>query len=639
VILDGAGNIRRIDRVSRIKLIRLIQRYRPMRVALDNVYELAKQDDLQPLISSLPDETKIIQVTGVPGEETSLQLLAIKHNIKCPAKFSPVEEAETCARLAFLGIGAEVIAFENETRILVCRDVSLGPGGSSQSRYRRNVHVSILTAAKQIERKLEASGLDFDLFTEESDFGLERAEFIVYSSKSKLTGLLRPFSSNCINVKVLPVYRRSLEFVPLNPITVPSTKIKNNKLIVGIDPGTSCGLAVLTLDGKPLYVDSHKGLCRGDVIRIITELGDPILFAADVSPPPEFVTKLAKGFDAVIFQPESFLGAMEKHELAREYAQRFNIGLKNQHARDALAAAVKAFNHYKAKLVSIEAELSGLGNQISLEEVKALVIKGYAVQKAVEILRPQFEYAEIEEQNIVEQASEADLKLKSLREVVSFYKARFDRLKNVNRRLNEQIRLLEGKIKGLEAALESERKNKLLEIRRERAYQLLQREVDALRRELDSANARIQSLEQTTTQISGSWSKEDEIVPLKPIEAFTRDGLEKAFKLFNVKSGDIVLIINSSGGGASTANELVQRGVKAVISQNNMAHQAFEVLDKYEIPVISSNNVKIKWLDGKPYASKTDIEKELVTMRSKQNIEIEKKIEEILEEYRRERQV
>ena len=142
--------------------------------------------------------------------------------------------------------------------------------------------------------------------------------------------------------------------------------------MAGIDPGTTCGLAIMTLDGSPVYIESHK-------IRVLADSGDPVLFAADVVPHPEFVAKLAKGFDATLFEPEVLLSAVEKQEVAREFVQKYGLDLKDQHQRDALVAVVKAFNYYKAKFASVEDEFRRLDIRILGDEVKARVVKWYSI--------------------------------------------------------------------------------------------------------------------------------------------------------------------------------------------------------------------------------------------------------------------
>ena len=630
-----------MEHVSLPHLLGFVQRNRPSYLALDNVYELAQSfDDLQSLLSKLPEETRVVQVTGPPGEGTNLQSLAEKHGISRPSRISPVEEAVTCARLVCQGVGAEVVAFEDETKVLVCKDISLGPGGSSQSRFRRKVHVSILAMTKYVEHALETAKLDFDLFTEESDFGLERAEFTVYAARTRLNGIVRPSRVDCIQVRVVPVYRNRFEFVPLNPAEFPAPRARTSpKIMVGIDPGTTCGLAILTLAGRPIHIESHRNLTRGDVIRVLADSGDPVLFAADVVPHPEFVAKLAKGFEAVLFEPETLLSAVEKQEVAREFVQKFGLDLKDQHQRDALVAAVKAFNYYKAKFISVDDELRKLDTPVPADEVKALVVKGYSIQRAIESLKPQAQEQEKEEKRTVEPLTETEIRVKGLHETLSFHKERQMRLMRVNRQLNEQRRMLEATDSELKSTLEAERKGEMREVHRDRSLQILQRENESLRKKLQEAQAQLQALEQrngSTQQVEEDQNIKEFLV-LKPLESFTKEGVEKAFRLFDLRSGDIILSLNSSGGGISTANELVRRGIRAIVSETNMAHQALELLEDNSIPVISGKDVKVQWVEGKPCIGKGEFEKALALRREKRNAEATISVAQLLASYKQDR--
>jgi hypothetical protein len=628
--------------VSFPRLLRIVRAYRPLLLATDNVYELVKgPEDLPRFLSGLPGDTKVVQVTGPPTSATNLQLLAEKHGLQHPSKISPLEEAEVSARLAATGVGAEVIALENETKILVCRNVSLGPGGSSQSRYRRGVHVSILTMTKRIERTLNSAGIDFDLFTEESDFGLERAEFTVYVPRTRLAGLIRAGHGRSVQVRIIPVYRNQIEFVPLKPIIGTTwEKVKGEpKLIVGIDPGTTCGLAVLTLEGTPIYLQSQKGMSRGDIIRTLLDLGDPTLIAADVAPPPEFVEKLAKEFEATVYRPETLLTVMEKQELAREYLKRFDMVVNDSHSRDALVAAIKAFNHYKPKFESVESELETRNLDLSSGEVKALVVKGYSVQRAIESFLPQMRGKETAPPAEEEALTEDDLKVQGLRETIAFYKERLEATTKANERLTAQAKLLEAKLFGLREALKAEREREMREIRRERDLEVLQREVEVLRRELAAAREQVGELQSKLAVDKIEEGAGDYMLLLKPIETFTKTGLEKAFDLYDVRSGDSVLLLDSSGGGTSTAEELVKRGVRVVVSQANIAHQAQETLERSGIPVIWVDEINIEWSRGLPYIRKDDLLKVMDSMEKRKKVEVEKTLKEILEEYKRERQL
>lgn len=391
-ILEGS-TIKQVNKIPKSRIIRLINSYKPVLLAVDNIYELAPNlSSLRHLFSILPSETRIIQVTGSPNNAMTLQEVAASHGLKPPSKISPLEESEACAKLAALGAGSDIQVIENETKISVCRSVSLGPGGTSQSRYRRKIHVSILTITKNIEEALNRASIDYDLFTEESDFGLERAVFHVYVPRMKLIGIVKPSQGNYVRVKITPVYRNQVEFTPRerSKIIVPRNDFnnKNKKLILGVDPGTTCGLAAITFDSYPIYIGSHRGISRGDVARIVLGLGEIIIIAADVTPAPEFVIKLAKMLSAEIFRPESLLEASEKQNIAQMYAEKYNIKIKDPHERDALVAAIKAYQHYQNKFGQLEVEIQKTGSNLPMDEAKTLIVKGFPIQKAINLLTP-----------------------------------------------------------------------------------------------------------------------------------------------------------------------------------------------------------------------------------------------------------
>ncbi|MEM2094313.1 MAG: DUF460 domain-containing protein [Candidatus Bathyarchaeia archaeon] len=579
-------------------------------------------------------------MTGFPGEQSDLQSLAVKHGLNIPSKLLPVEEALACALLASRGVGAEVVAFENETKIVVCRNISLGAGGASQSRFRRKVHVSILAVARNIEHALQTAGLDYDLFTEESDFGLERAEFTVYAHRTMLNGIVRPSRSNCIQVRILPVCSTHIRFTPI--VSSKSFRLETKqkpKILVGIDPGTTCGIAVLTLDGRPIRIESHRNMSRGDLIRVLAESGDPVLFASDVVPHPQFLAKLAKSFDAVVFEPESDLSAVEKQAIAKEFEQTYKLEIKDQHQRDALAAVAKAFNHYKAKFVNIEDEIRKLDIQISMDDVKTLVIRGYSIQNAISsISLKKPKQMDTEKQEAKIEQSEERIKFRALHEVLSFYKQRYRELLELNRRLNLKIKELESKVTELSSILELERRRNLREIRKDRDVQTLRRENESLRKQLEEIRLKFQ----TAQEVAGTRQAQKEpecleLLPLKPLESFTRKGLEKALSLISIRSGDIVFSFNSNGGGASTANELLKRGIRAVVSQTNMPHQVQQLLEDNGVPVIFLKDINLQWVEGRPYVSREDFEKALAAKTAREKVEAEKSIQQLLQEYRRDR--
>jgi len=643
-ILEDEAVAKQFNRIPKLRLIQLINSYRPALLATDNVYELAPSlESLRHLFTALPPETRIIQVTGAPKEAINLQEAASRHGLNVPSKTSPVEESEACAMLAALGAGAEVQALEDETKIIVCRDTSLGPGGSSQARYRRGIHVSILAMAKKIEETLQRAHIDYDLLDEKSDFGLERAYFTVYAPRTRLTRLVRLGHGNYLRVKMAPVYRRKIEFLPRGqPEPLMVSDRLTRKLILGFDPGTTCGLAVLAFDSSPLYVDSHRGLSRGDIVRIVLELGEVVIVAADVMPAPDFVVKLAKMLDAVVFTPESLLEASEKQDIAQKYLERYRVEVKDPHARDALVAALKAFQHYRNKFEQVEIEAQKTGQNIPVDEAKALVVRGHSVQKAIASLTSKLS----ERKETVASAevrggtpTEEDLRIRSLQESVSFYKDQVRSLKDVVEKLNHTVKSLESKVHNLQTSLEYSSSEQVKRIRAEREYQLLQRETDSLRAQLGKAREEAEQYQKRfeAMRYYKELESKGEVVFLKPVEAFTKDGLERAFKLYSIKHGDVVILLDASGGGASAAEEIVKRGVRAVIACTTMSHPAEEKLSFYNTPVVSSKDLTVEWIEGYPYVKADDLDKAIRAVTKTEKSSVNRMLQDVVEEYKKER--
>ncbi|MEM0372517.1 MAG: DUF460 domain-containing protein [archaeon] len=123
-------------------------------------------------------------------------------------------------------------------------------------------------------------------------------------------------------------------------------------IIAGIDPGSTVGIAVLDVRGNIIDVESGKGLSASDVIFELQSYGEPLIIAADRNPAPKSVKKIAAAFNALSFVPEEHLSVLEKKQLVRPYLE--SLKLMNNHEKDALAAALKAFGFYSSKLRNLE---------------------------------------------------------------------------------------------------------------------------------------------------------------------------------------------------------------------------------------------------------------------------------------------
>ena len=355
--------------ISRHKLIRMIRDRQPDMVAMDNVHELASEKaELVQMLRRLPASTKLVQVTGGDKPE-ALTRLARWNGISFN-RLNPLEEAETCARLAARGVGAVLSAFEDRTWIKVSRRRSPGRGGWSQNRYSRKIHGAVKGLAREVEKQLRESGLDFTSRAVEGLGGFTRAEFVVDAPRENIHINSGYFCD--AQVRIAGIERPKLQFKPLLQ--------RRGYIIVGLDPGTTTGIAALNLHGELVDLVSSKEMSSSDVIEWIASRGRPLIVATDVFPTPGAVEKVKRSFSATLYSPGMDVPAEEKIALAREF------GYKNDHERDALAAASSAFKKYKNKFVQVDKKVP---SEIDPDEVKALVVKGYSIENAISELAEQ----------------------------------------------------------------------------------------------------------------------------------------------------------------------------------------------------------------------------------------------------------
>ncbi len=122
------------------------------------------------------------------------------------------------------------------------------------------------------------------------------------------------------------------------------------KVIVGIDPGVTTGIAVVDMKLNVVLVESKRRFGKGEIVKKIAEIGDPIIVACDVKNPPSLVRKIAGAFNARIISPDEDLRIKKKIRLVRESG----IMVKNRHERDSLAAALFAGKKIRALVERIE---------------------------------------------------------------------------------------------------------------------------------------------------------------------------------------------------------------------------------------------------------------------------------------------
>ena len=615
--------------ISRYKLMRLIRQRQPEIVALDNVHELASdRAELVRMLKQFPSGTKLVQVTG--GEKVEALTKIAKWHGMVFDRLNPLEEAEACARLAAKGIGQALSAFEDRTYIKVSRRRSPGRGGWSQNRYYRKIHGAVKGLSREVEKQLREAGLDYTSRAVEGIGGYTRAEFVVDAPREKVH--LNPGYYSDAQYRVEEVERPKLQFKPLVR--------KRGYIIVGLDPGTTTGIAALNLKGELIDLISSREISSSDVIEWIAARGNPLIVATDVFPTPGAVEKVKRSFNAVLYSPGADVPAEEKIALAKEY------GYKNDHERDALAAASSAFKKYKNKFSQVEKKVPP---EVDQEEVKALVVRGRSVENAVAELTPvPEEVAMPEAQHQPKVCASPDA------EAVIAQKAQVQQL-------SEQVRTLRSYIEDLRSGL-GERDDALTrmrqkldrisdkasrEIKRDHAVKIRDKEIERLRGLLRSERKYNKKLKKElyfkrkTEKVTERVEEIQGYKRLKPVEVFSKEAVSRATERWGISKGDLIFLENPSGGGPNTADLLMERGIEAVILEGEMSPAVRERFEEKGVPVFSSKDLPVRKIDGIDFVNPLEVvaakERWAEEMKAMQAEKKSEWLEGIIQEYRTER--
>ncbi|ELZ15944.1 hypothetical protein C478_04379 [Natrinema thermotolerans DSM 11552] len=590
-VYDGDGVTR--DVVTHRKLRRLIDDEEPAIVATDNMYELAAdKDQLIHFLGSLPADTMLVQVTGAEQPEP-LSRVAKRHGV--PYGKDPMQEAEAAARLAAHNVGHEVSAFTDTTEVKVSRGRSTGSGGWSEDRYTRRIHGSVKKRAREVESELEDANLAYEREVREAYGGFANAVFTVEARPQDI-----PVSRNRsgdVRVEIERERRDGIEFRPLAK--------RRDHVVVGIDPGTTTAVAIVSLEGEVLDVWSSRTSDTADVIEWIVERGRPIIVAADVTPIPETVEKFRRSFDAAGWTPDSDLPVDEKQHRTREQPY------DNDHQRDAMAAALYAIDAHADQFDRIADKLPP---GIDRGKVTARVVAGEESVEAV--------LTDLTDDNGGEDDETTEHEPRELTEE----ERRIKDLERQVERLQSHVETLEGRLEDrddrideLESELSLARREERTQVRKDREVNRLERKATRLERERDEARETVETLEQKVERMKALWkldhsnfsdvsAKKEGLVPVKVVEKFTKGAIREADEQYGIAGGDVIYIRDASGAGRSTAQLMAEFDPRVILKEGGLSEIADEILFEAEVPVGPADDVAMQEVDELAVAREDDVE-------------------------------
>lgn len=154
------------------------------------------------------------------------------------------------------------------------------------------------------------------------------------------------------------------------------------KLIVGIDPGITAAVAFLGVDSGHCRAVSRRNFSFSEICEAIAEEGDPIIIASDTRHAPQLLKRIAATFGCRLCMPASDMMVGEKKRLTE------GTPFKNDHERDALAAALRAKHEFSPLFEKIDNHLEEKGMKMLSGDAKELIVKGEAanIETAVKML-------------------------------------------------------------------------------------------------------------------------------------------------------------------------------------------------------------------------------------------------------------
>ena len=590
VVLDDDGVER--DTVSYRKLRRRIEREEPSLVATDNTYELATdKDDLVRFLEWLPAGTRLVQVTGA-HEPEPLSRVASRHGV--PYGKKPMKEAEAAARLAAGNVGQAVTAFTDKTELKVSRGRSTGGGGWSEDRYTRRIHGSVKRRTREIESTLQEAALEFDREETEKYGGFANARFEIEARPAEIP--VSPGRSGDVRVELERVRRDGIEFEPLAK--------RRDRVIVGIDPGTTTAAAVVGLDGEVLDVLSTRTADTAAVIEWIIERGRPVLVGADVTPMPETVEKIRRSFEATGWTPSRDLPIDVKKHRTRE------TGYDNDHERDAIAAALGAYDAHDDQFERIATKVP------PQHDLGAVIERVLGNEQPVEAVLEALAEDDTDDTDDTEQVdNEPSPEQRRIRQL----EQQVERLQDHVDRLEERVAERDEQIEEYERELSNSRRKERREARERREVSRLERENDQLERDLADERERREQLEGKLERLKTLWKLDHSdfadvaeeragLVPVKVIEQFTTEAIEQAHEQYGLAEDDVILLRDASGAGRSSARRLAAVEPRVVLRTGQLSEMADHVLFEQGIPVAPADLVTVQEVDELAVARESEVE-------------------------------
>jgi len=598
LVIMTEDHIEKHSKISKRQLTQKINNIKPDYIAIDNIFELTPNaQGIVRFLESIPPITTLVQVTGNPrtGMEKLTTLLR-KHNLRKELSFSStqkltaLETAEVVARLCIRRVGHAIVAFEEEIKISVTKKKSHGKGGWSAPRYERISRSAVQQAASEVGFILKEQCLEWDSFNYP-----QKKVFLVRLDKEVISLIqtrVKSLSTDLVKVTLQRVTKSSLDFQPLDITMAPATRSLKN-VILGLDPGTTTGIAILDCNrGTVLYLGSKRECGVSEIIRLSTKYGKVSCVAADVIPAPAMVDRVARITGAKLLTPSVLTSAAQKREYLQNYQDlTVNYGHLNSHERDALFGALKGYNLIQPQFDKIKRTIEESYTDLipHLSEIQRLVLAGNSITNAIFLIHGKEnvqsdEISVADYQHLITSLKHENVQWQAKFETIS---EELDKLdleakywRDIARNNSNQIKKLNNQINSLKIQNSNQARKKIV-VSVDREVGRIKDENKLLRSLNKSNSMELAKLK----EIKNFWVQGHEF-PLKPIIVFSDQSIRGTNRNYGLHDGDIVLVLDPTGGGAQTALKLINYGIRGVIVPKGSSNFSDQALKQFEINCI-----------------------------------------------------
>ncbi len=323
-------------------------------------------------------------------------------------------------------------------------------------------------------------------------------------------------------------------------------------LIIGVDPGTTLGYAIINDKGDFITSGSGKEFTMSELINNIISFGRPLIVGCDKNPPPWFAESLAVKLGAKLFFPRQDLLVAEKRMLAKDYDVKLNA-----HEVDALASAILAFDKHKNFFGKIERFLEEKDKKELEEAVKLIMVRNEDLPLEASLaMAEQKDKEKIIEtpRQIVKETEKSAFSEKMLREM----QEKIILLEEQNRNLSFLIREKDNLIKRLGKKVLGAPKEELVDFKEKR--------IKHYTKQLKDNTRLIQHYEKELRRKDEFLIALKNKVLVKKLDDLSWDEFS-AKKFLDIQQGDIIFVNNPGSISQKVVDELKGK-VKLIITDN-----------------------------------------------------------------------